>query len=872
MLHRSLRPLLILIALAACNEGTSSSADAPVESPTDWSVLPQDTIPSPADARADLPVDVAEDRSDGGVPDVPDDLPAELPADLSADVVADVPPDLPAPDIAEDSAADTAGDAAPDVCAPACAGKQCGADGCGGVCGVCPDDGDPCTGVACQEGLCEVFAIEGPPCEAPIPVVGLTYDVVVAGAGAGGVAAAIEAARLGMSVALLEETDWLGGQMTAAGVSSMDEGYTNRESGIYAEFMGHVQDHYAALGKSLGTCYWSNQTWCFEPHVGRDILAQMVLAEPGIDLYLRTRVTAVESQWIGGHPTVTGVHALQASPAPVQYDLGAAVTIDTTEAGDLLALGPAGYRAGKHTDVNLDPSDCVQDITYTAILRRYPGGVPADLWMASPPPGYTGAVVAHFQSIVTAGGADWISGPNDYPASWLTHVGYRGTPDSAGGAYTSSQPWLITRSGVNWANDHPLDVGQLDPAVRKAAYCAAKLKTLQFLYYVQHELGQTQWSVANDEGYDTAFNIEENLCDGIPAAFKEIEQRMPVIPYVREGRRLIGMTTVTASQIERISVCAGCPKRAAQVFPDALAIGDYPVDLHACNGNGDLELTLEDTSDVPPGFVSGPFQVPFQAFVPASVDGFLVAEKNLSVTRLVNGAIRLQPISMLTGQAAGTIAGLSVLRGEAPRAVPPILLQDHLVELGCRLAVQSFADVPRSHPAWEDVQIVAARELMNGYSDLEFGAGDPLLRKEAAAVLVRAFDLPMVPLPPVPSFGDVDVNDWSYPFIESLVAAGVTDGCSAVDALFCPDDPLTRAELAAFMVKALGWNPATAPQVPYFSDLPDPAAHWSFNFVQLAAQAGLIGSCGGGQFCPAEPVSRVDTAGAMRNLLLFLVD
>ena len=869
MLHRTLIPLLLLHVLSACNAQAPSVVDVGGVPPTDWSVLPEDTLPSGPDLAVG-------DTRDSGVPDAPMDATPDAGKDSSSDVlpdsVFDALPDS-VPDVVAEVLEDSGGqDTEPDLCVPDCGGKQCGPDGCGGSCGICPDDGDPCTGVACHGGLCELFEVVGPPCEEPIPVVTLAYDVVVAGAGAGGVAAALEAARLGMSVALLEETDWLGGQMTAAGVTSMDEASTNRESGLYAEFMGHVQDHYAALGKPLGTCYWSNQTWCFEPHVGRDILAQMIASEPGIDLFSRTRVTAVDSQWIGGHPTVIGVQALQVAPSPIQYDLNAAVTIDATEAGDLLALGPAGYRAGKHTDATLTPSDCVQDITYTAVLRKYGGGVPPSLWMASPPPGYTAAVLAHFQSIVTTGGADWISGPNDYPASWLTHVGYRGMPDSAGGAYTSSQPGLITRSGVNWANDFPLTVGQLDPAQRKVAWCAAKLRTLQFLYYVQHDLGQTQWSVANDEGYDSPYNLEENLCDEIPAAFKEIEARMPVIPYVREGRRLIGLTTVTGSQIKRESQCAGCPPRAAETFPDALAIGDYPVDLHACNGNGDLELTLENTSDVPAGFVSGPFQVPYQVFVPATVDGFLVAEKNLSVSRLVNGAVRLQPISMLTGQAAGAIAGFSVLRGESPRQVPPVLLQDHLVDLGCRLAVQSFQDVPRSHPAWEDVQLVAARGIMNGYSDLVFGVGDPLLRKEAAAVLVRAFDLPMVPLPAVPTFGDVDTQDWSYPFIESLVAAGVTDGCSVAEALFCPDDPLTRAELAAFMVKALGWNPATAPQVPYFSDLTSTAQHWSFNFVQLAAQAGLVGSCGGGQFCPTQPVSRVDTAEAVRNLLLYLND
>jgi NADPH-dependent 2,4-dienoyl-CoA reductase/sulfur reductase-like enzyme len=64
-----------------------------------------------------------------------------------------------------------------------------------------------------------------------------SYDVVVVGAGTGGVAASIQAARQGVHVALLEETDWIGGQMSAAAVSTMDElGKLGGPQGIYSEF------------------------------------------------------------------------------------------------------------------------------------------------------------------------------------------------------------------------------------------------------------------------------------------------------------------------------------------------------------------------------------------------------------------------------------------------------------------------------------------------------------------------------------------------------------------------------------------------------------------------------------------------------------
>lgn len=82
------------------------------------------------------------------------------------------------------------------------------------------------------------------------------YDVVVAGAGTGGTSVPIQAARMGARVALLEETDWIGGQMAAAAVSTMDEGNSlTPASGLYREFIARMNAYYAARGKSVGTCY-----------------------------------------------------------------------------------------------------------------------------------------------------------------------------------------------------------------------------------------------------------------------------------------------------------------------------------------------------------------------------------------------------------------------------------------------------------------------------------------------------------------------------------------------------------------------------------------------------------------------------------------
>mgnify|MGYP002858977130 FL=1 len=72
----------------------------------------------------------------------------------------------------------------------------------------------------------------------------VSYDVIIAGGGTGGSSAAIQASRMGVSVLIVEPSGMLGGQATAAGVSTMDD-MSGIESGIYREFMDRVREYYA---------------------------------------------------------------------------------------------------------------------------------------------------------------------------------------------------------------------------------------------------------------------------------------------------------------------------------------------------------------------------------------------------------------------------------------------------------------------------------------------------------------------------------------------------------------------------------------------------------------------------------------------------
>jgi len=628
------------------------------------------------------------------------------------------------------------------------------------------------------------------------------YDVVVAGAGTGGVAAAIHAARLGSSVALLEESDWIGGQMTAAGVGNMDEGTgpgSTPPSGFYAEFLGRIRAFYQSHGKSIGTCYWHDISHCFDPRDARRILTEMIddlnagkdnPRHGHIDLFLEDRVVRVLSSGV----TVTGVVTSQ------NQTLHSKILIDATEYGDVIPLTPARYRSG-HTLGEDQSGSCIQAITWTAVIKKYPQGTPSELLMHNPPPGYDRWV----QKWQLAMRKDGNSVNRNLPVDFAIYNGYRGFPDLANPEdYTGLENRKITRTSMNWFNDFDVTTALYNRDQRKKINCEAKLKTLANLYYIQNVLGETQWSVANDEGFDSTYN-KENSCAEIPAEFKALEYNMPQHPYVRESIRLVGEYTLTGGDIRR----EGNWMKSVNGFTDAVAVGDYADDLHSCNSRPELfEQELEHITDLPPGFRFGPFQVPMRSFIPETVDGLLAAEKNISQSRLTNGATRLQPITMLTGEAAGTLAGLAVADHLQPRHVSSDQVQIELLKSGDILAREHMADLTVASKAWQAAQFAAIHQWIALDDKAGFQPTRSLTRAEGARILVNAFlgkhsDTPEVantggfdpaPLTTEQAYTDVQLYDGIFNSVAALHAAGAVPVCVQSPEKFCPNEPLTLGE------------------------------------------------------------------------------
>jgi len=590
------------------------------------------------------------------------------------------------------------------------------------------------------------------------------YDIVVAGAGTGGWAAAVQAARMGARVLLLEETDWIGGQMCAAAVTTMDEDsvwmkFPVRERGIYREFHESMLAHYHTLEKDPLVAYYGYPEQFeggYEPKAARAVLYSFIKAARAgngvFDVSLRSRVVAVKKDG----DTVRGatVEFTDANGAR-RKDIACNVLVDATEYGDVIPLTGARYRVGNSISDRIDPAALVQDHTWTCVVREYPGGVPEHLKIKSPPPGYETGSGRRYRKFTNDGFLLWGSAGKGLKGArhWRVFFAWRGMVDTESPLTGLRSAARHTQCGFNGGNDYPVTAATIeDPAQRRRDEREGIYKTLGALYYFQHELG-VNWSLAEDEGYATAYNRAKMKTFDLRPDLEAIAVHLPQQPYVRECRRIVGVRTLVAKDLTRFDE--------AKHFATSVAMGDYFMDLDHGKTAHAVEPDL-DSEESPKG--GGPFQVPFEVFIPEKLDGFLPAEKNFSQSRLANGATRLQPITMLTGQAVGAIAALAVKDKTPPRKLPPLKVQQALLESGCTLIQRWYADVPWGSEIWRATQLLSLHQVMDrpGAIDREnqvplgsrakWGVNEPVSEEERGRVLEKLAGLLGGKAPPPATF------------------------------------------------------------------------------------------------------------------------
>ncbi len=474
-------------------------------------------------------------------------------------------------------------------------------------------------------------------------------DVLVVGGGTGGAAAGISSTRAGAKTVIVEETPWLGGMLTSAGVSASDGNHW-MPSGIWGEFREKIRDHYG--GADSVATGWISHT-LFEPHVGASIFADMAEAEENLIVQFGASVVGLERITEGWIVTVES--------ADSTYLIQSKILIDATELGDIAALAGCSYDVGMDARSTSGESiapeeanDIIQDFTYVAVLKDYsprqgPAITPSDQY----DPALFHCSCLQFCRDTTV---------QTHPCS--TMMTYAKLPRN--------------KYMINWpihGNDHYANMVEMDATSREATFQRAKSHTLDFVHFIQNELGYQNLGLADDE-----FATSDLL---------------PFIPYHREGRRIDGVMRFNLNHIVE--------PYAQNYYRTGIAVGDYPIDHH--HGKNPVAPELE--------FPKVPsFSIPLAALLPVQMEDLIMAEKGISVSNIVNGCTRLQPVILQIGQAAGTLAALSVEMKVTPKEVPVRSVQASLLQQGAYL-IPSY-DVSPDSTHFVAIQKLGALGLLRG--------------------------------------------------------------------------------------------------------------------------------------------------------------
>lgn len=576
----------------------------------------------------------------------------------------------------------------------------------------------------------------------------IVADIAVFGGTSGGIAAAIQASRMGKSVVLLEPSQYLGG-LTTGGLGATDIGNKSAIGGISREFYGRIARHYArdaawtretradyfakrGSGQSAASDLTSSNAtmWTFEPHVA-DRVYDAMLREAKVPWRLGQRLAGVKK--VGAHIT--------------EISLGngdvcrASVFIDATYEGDLMAAAKVSFHVGREANatysetlngiraqtpkhqftVPVDPYVKPGDATSGLLPFIQPGdgGKPgegdhrvqtynyrlcfttnaANRLPNTPPPDYDAAkfelLARYLEALVAAGRKPRLA--EFWNPIWLpnhkTDINNNGgfSTDFIGANYDYPAADYTTRARIEREHEH---------YIRGFIYFMATSPRVP--EDMRREINQ--WGPAKDEFKSTG---------GWPRQL-----------YVREARRLVGEVVMTEHH------CRG-----REQATDSVGLAAYNMDSHNCqrivkNGRAENEGDVQ----VAP---MQPYAISYRALVPKAIEcDNLLVPVSLSASHIAYGSIRMEPVFMIMGQSAATAASLVMDEGVAVQRIDYARLRTRLLADGQVLEWKGppgrAADVavinPRSLPGvvlddadglkqgeWQDGSLAGTRRVGAGY-------------------------------------------------------------------------------------------------------------------------------------------------------------
>ena len=502
------------------------------------------------------------------------------------------------------------------------------------------------------------------------------YDLVVYGATAAGVTTAVSAARMGLSVVLLEPGRHVGG-MVSGGLSHTDVGRREVIGGMALEFYWRAGLHYSLPQ------YLQDFAWYLEPHVAEQVFRDM-LREAGVKLVTEHRLREK-----------TGVRRRDATIEAIETTDGsifaAKIFADCSYEGDLMAQSGVSFTWGRESAAQYgeslagvrsetpkhqfltDLSPYIVDRELLPEISRGPAGEPgaADRKVQA----------YNFRLIFSRDPAN--QAPYPKPALYnaarfdlLAHL-LATAPQLRFGDVVSIGPIPNRKADINnngpFSTDfigHSWDYPNASYARRAEIFRDHEEYTRGFFWFLSHDprvppalqKEVNQWGLAADEFTDT--------------------DHWPSQLYIREARRMTGDFVMTQRDIQTELTKA-----------DAIGMGSYNSDSHNVQrivnaagfvrNEGDMQVPVK------------PYQIPYRVMLPKRAEARnLLVPVCLSASHVAYSTLRMEPQYMIIGHAAGVAAAMAVRNSVPVQDVDTAALTRTLLDQGAILEYVPSTQTP----------------------------------------------------------------------------------------------------------------------------------------------------------------------------------
>ncbi|MDQ0253009.1 ribulose 1,5-bisphosphate synthetase/thiazole synthase [Evansella vedderi] len=448
------------------------------------------------------------------------------------------------------------------------------------------------------------------------------FDVVVAGGGPSGITAAIASARSGAKTLLIEKYGFLGGMATNALVGPLQTFHAGEKQiakGIGEEVIQRLKQIGGTPGHVRDMIGFVPTVTPVDVEKLKYIYQEMA-EESDVKLQLHTVVTGVELKEEGT------LKALQLYNKSGHYKVQAKVFIDCTGDGDVVAMAGVPYEKGRPKDGLAQPMSMMFRMGKVNLekVKEYMRNNPDDFVLAKDWDSFPMVAVSGFFSLVKKAKEE--------------------------GRFTIDRDRVLlfelpTEGEVSVNMTRVIRYDATDGQALSKAEIISRRQVMEVVQFLQRDV----------PGFEEAILINCGTQIG-----------------VRESRRIIGEYVLTGEDVVT-----------GRKFDDVIALGSYPIDIHAPDGDEINVIQME------PGTI---YDIPYRSILNKEVPNLLVAGRCLSATHEALASARVTPTAMLVGQAAGTAAAIAVHEEQLPRNISIEKLQQSLRKQECYLTEKEIEE------------------------------------------------------------------------------------------------------------------------------------------------------------------------------------